>query len=128
MDNTSYRLHKTDTQFHYNWVKHLLTTVVVSVTYPPSVYEPLEIRNTRTTTKTRVAYGINSPGMRVNTRYVNSTRDSASLHRQEQDVPLVEFMYLVFTRMPGKSYRRRLRSLLLYLCYVFLTLINSFVC
>ena len=32
---------------------------------------------------------------------------------------LVEFMYLVFTRMPGESYRRLLRSLLLYLCYVF---------
>ena len=28
-------------------------------------------------------------------------------------------MYLVFTRMPGESYRRRLRSLLLYLCYAF---------
>ena len=28
---------------------------------------------------------------------------------------MVEFMYLVFTRMPGESYRRRLRSLLLYL-------------
>ena len=36
-----------------------------------------------------------------------------------EDVPLVEFMYLVCTHMPGKSYRRRLRSLLLYLCYVF---------
>ena len=36
-----------------------------------------------------------------------------------EDVPLVEFMYLVFTRMPGESYRRRLRFLLLYLCYVF---------
>ena len=30
-------------------------------------------------------------------------------------------MYLVFTRMPGESYRRRLRSLL---CYVFRALIN----
>ena len=29
-----------------------------------------------------------------------------------EDVPLVEFMYLVFTRMPGESYRRRLMSLL----------------
>ena len=28
-------------------------------------------------------------------------------------------MYLVFTRMPGESYRRWLRSLLLYLCDVF---------
>ena len=30
-------------------------------------------------------------------------------------------MYLVFTRMPGESYRRRLRSLLLYLCYLGMT-------
>ena len=37
-------------------------------------------------------------------------------------------MYLVFTRMPGKSYRRQLRSLLLFLCYAFWTLINSLVC
>ena len=29
-----------------------------------------------------------------------------------EDVPLVEFMYLVFTHMPGESYRRRFRSLL----------------
>ena len=28
-------------------------------------------------------------------------------------------MYLVFTRMSGESSRRRLRSLLLILCYVF---------
>ena len=42
-----------------------------------------------------------------------------------EDVPLVEFMYFVFTRMPGESYRRRFRSLLLYLCYVFRALINS---
>ena len=33
-----------------------------------------------------------------------------------KDVPLVEFMCLVFTRMPGESYRRRLGSLLLCLC------------
>ena len=31
-----------------------------------------------------------------------------------EDVPVAEFMYLAFTRMPGESYRRRLRSLLLY--------------
>ena len=31
----------------------------------------------------------------------------------------VEFMYLVLTRMSGESYRRRLRSLLLNLWYVF---------
>ena len=33
----------------------------------------------------------------------------------KEAVPLVEFMYLVFTSMPGESYRRRLRSLLLSL-------------
>ena len=43
-------------------------------------------------------------------------------------VPLVEFMYLVFTGMPGESYRRWLRPLLLCLCYVFRALINSHVC
>ena len=37
-------------------------------------------------------------------------------------------MYLVFTRKPAESYRRRLRSFLLYLCYVFRALINSLVC
>ena len=33
-----------------------------------------------------------------------------------EKVPLVEFMYLVFTRMPGESYRRRLRSLCCCAC------------
>ena len=36
-------------------------------------------------------------------------------------------MYFVFTRMPGESYCRRLRFLLLCLC-VFQALINSTVC
>ena len=44
-----------------------------------------------------------------------------------EDAPLVEFLYLVFTRMPGDSYRRRLRSLLC-LCDVFGALINSPMC
>ena len=39
-----------------------------------------------------------------------------------------ESVYLVFTRMPGKSYLRRLRSLLLYLYYVFRELVYSLVC
>ena len=72
--------------------------------------------------------------MCVNTRYGNSTRGTSS------DVPLyictcmrmymylVEFMYLVFTCMPGKSYHRQLGSLLLSLCYRFQVLINSFKC
>ena len=45
-----------------------------------------------------------------------------------EDVPLVEFMFLAFTCMPGENYRRRLRSLLLSLCFVFRALINSLVC
>ena len=47
-----------------------------------------------------------------------------------EDVPLVEFMHLVFTRMPGDSYRgRRLRSSLLCSCDVFHgARINSLVC
>ena len=72
--------------------------------------------------------------MCVNTRYGNSTRGTSS------DVPLyictcmrmyrylVEFIYLVFTCMPGKSYHRQLGSLLLYLCYRFQVLINSLKC
>ena len=46
-----------------------------------------------------------------------------------ENVPLVDFMFFVFTRMLGGSYRRRLRSLLLCL-YVtsFRALINSLVC
>ena len=52
----------------------------------------------------------------------------ACLVRVTVDVPLVEFMYLVFTRMPGESYCRRLRSLLLCLCDVFRMLINSLIC
>ena len=65
---------------------------------------------------------VRAGGMRVNTRYINSARSPL------QDVPLVEFMYLVFTRMQSESYSRQLRSLLLRLCDVFWVLINSLVC
>ena len=41
-----------------------------------------------------------------------------------KDVTVLEFIYLVFTRMPGERYHRRLRSLLLYFCYVFRAPIN----
>ena len=47
-----------------------------------------------------------SPGMLVNTRYINSTRGT-SLKMYFEDAPLVEFMYLVC--MPGKSYLGRLK-------------------
>ena len=53
------------------------------------------------------------------TRELICARNTNKYNNKEEDVPLVEFMYLVFTRMPGESYRRRLRSLFLYLCYVF---------
>ena len=42
-----------------------------------------------------------------------STRSTSS-----EDVPLVKFMYLVFTCLPGESYHRRLQSLSLCLCNV----------
>ena len=48
--------------------------------------------------------------------------------KMKQDVPLVEFMYLVFTHMPGESYSRQLGSLSLCLCDVSGVLINSLVC
>ena len=44
-----------------------------------------------------------------------------SVFHRVEDGLLVEFMYLVFTRLPGESYRRRLRSLLLCLCDVYLS-------
>ena len=37
-------------------------------------------------------------------------------------------MFHAFTRVPGESYRRRLRSLSLFLCCIFVLLINSLVC
>ena len=48
-------------------------------------------------------------------------------NQHTEDVPLVEFVYLVFTRMLAESYCRWLTSLLLCLCDVFQSLINSFV-
>ena len=50
------------------------------------------------------------------------------LHQRYIYLPLVEFMYLVFIWMPGESYRRPLRSLLLCLYDVLQALINSLVC
>ena len=64
----------------------------------------LKRRHTNTTTKTRVTNG-----------------------NPNQAVPLVEFMPLVFTRMPGESYQRWLGSLLC-LCDFFRGLINSLAC
>ena len=50
------------------------------------------------------------------------------LIRAQKDTPLVEFTYLVVTRIPGESYHRQLRSLLLCLCDVSRALINSLAC
>ena len=60
--------------------------------------------------------------------WANHAVSNVPLMHLLEDVPLVEFMYLVFTRMPGESYCRRLRSSVLYLCYVFRALISSLVC
>ena len=57
----------------------------------------------------------------------NTQRQESETERGPQPALMVELMYLVFTRMPGESYRRRLGSLLLDLCYVFRALINSLV-
>ena len=48
------------------------------------------------------------------------------LFNKFEDVPLMTD--LVFACMPGESYRRRLRSWLMYLCYVFRALMNSLLC
>ena len=53
----------------------------------------------------------------TNTIYINYCTYLYCIGTNE-DVPLVEFMYLVFARMPGESYRKRLGSLLLYLTLV----------
>ena len=57
----------------------------------------------------------------------NSARYISLRGKKKKNVPLVEFMYLVFTRKQRKNYRRRLLSLLC-LCDAFRELINSLVC
>ena len=59
----------------------------------------------------------------ANARYRSCCPSPNSL--EKEDVPVLEFLYLVFTRMLGESYRRRLGSLLLHLCYVFRALSNA---
>ena len=43
---------------------------------------------------------------------VNAKLSIKKINKVRLSVPLVGFMYLAFTRLPGESYRRRLRSLL----------------
>ena len=42
-----------------------------------------------------------------------------------EDLPLVEFTHLVFTRMSGDSYRTRFKSLLLYMILYMIRLANA---
>ena len=64
--------------------------------------------------------------MCVNTRYKHSTNTvGVDVVWGNEDVPLMDFIYLVFTHMPGQSYCGQLRSSLLHLRYVFWVLINS---
>ena len=60
------------------------------------------------------------------------TRTATSTFTQplsfDEAVPVLQFVYLAFTRMPGKSYSSGLRSLLLCLCDVLRVLIKSLVC
>ena len=54
-------------------------------------------------------------------KYLKSTRGTPLPEEKgkiREDVPPVDFMHLVFKHTPGDNYRRRLRSVLLYLCYV----------
>ena len=59
--------------------------------------------------------------------FLHSVHRVMSLWKSDvfEDVHQVEFMDLAFTRMPGVSYHRQLRSLLLCLCDIFLVLINQ---
>ena len=54
--------------------------------------------------------------------------DCLSDHKEGPGVPLVEFVYLVFTYLPGDSYSGRLGSLLLCVCDVFQALMNKLPC
>ena len=63
----------------------------------------------------------------------NRTRPRALVQNQHmreltEDVPPVEFMPFVFTRVSGESYHWQLRSFLLRLCDIFRVLVNSLVC
>ena len=79
-----------------------------------------------TTTKTPVACS-NSPCMQVNTRYVNSTRGTSSVNsRYINSTRGTEFIYLVFTHMPGEGYSRW--QVFVSVGEIFWVLINSVVC
>ena len=81
----------------------------------------------KTTLKTNFVVYVTGQGLWKRQNNPASTESVRVFHIIE-DVPLVEFMYLVLIRMPGESYCRRLKSLLLCSCVVFRALINSLVC
>ena len=74
-----------------------------------------------------------SPRIRNTTSKVDRNRTQETpiavvqLVYDTEDVPWMEFVYLVFTCMPGKCYCRKFRSLLFW-CDIFRALINSLVC
>ena len=68
---------------------------------------------------------------RLNVKVSLTTKDKNNcmccfkmIYKLHQNLPLVEFMYPAFTRMPGESYYRQPRSLLCF-CDSFRALINS---
>ena len=50
-------------------------------------------------------------GRKTNKQKLTIAVETRVLPIEAEAVPLVKFMYLVFTGMPGESYRRRFRSL-----------------
>ena len=85
------------------------------------------------------------PRCEINTQGLNHcSKDVTQTQQQRPELPtvtltwhaseyrrtyiLVGCVYLIFTSMPSKSYRRQLRSLLLHLCDIFQASINSLVC
>ena len=74
---------------------------------------------------------INTQGSSLALEIRNTSTTKTWVKLNQRYILVVEFMYLVFTCMPSETEndhaRRRFRSLL-YLCYVFRTLINSLVC
>ena len=90
------------------WLRSVLTTDGFQSARPRSAsYTKLPLRTGHTKKKKKKK---NLP------QILNRMRPRTLMHNQHT---LVEFMYLVFTCMPGESYRRWFRALLLYLRYVF---------
>ena len=66
--------------------------------------------------------------MRVNTRYINSTRCSDGVYVRTHRIHFWWSLCTLYLHACQVSHRRRLRSLLLCLCDVLQALINSLVC